>query len=114
MNDLCGECGQPKPAEPHDTCVDCGAELRFVFDGNNPQDSRQYNNALPVTLTGGYGMFFDDIDTGDRTFFLCHECAHRLCEQIPWLGQLIDPLKSHSHRPEYWAANPDHEGWDKK
>jgi len=35
-------------------------------------------------------MFFDNID-GDHHVFLCHDCAHNLCDATPWLARLIQP-----------------------
>ena len=82
---------------------------------------QQFHNALEIRLSGGYGMFFDNIDMalglgvdGDHHVFLCHECAHKACIRLPWLNRLIDPMGSHSHRQDYWDANPEHEGWDKE
>lgn len=95
--------------EPVHNCADCDTPLERIFDDTGTQ----YSNALEIELHGGYGMFFDNID-GDRLAFLCHDCAHEACERNPWLGALINPARSHSHREEYWAANPDHEGWDKE
>lgn len=48
----------------------------------------------------------------DYEVVLCHDCAHALCEAVPWINKLIEPLRSHSHREEYMAAHPDHQGWD--
>lgn len=72
---------------------------------------QQYDNALDVTLSGGYGMFFDNID-GNHKVFLCHDCAHRACLVLPWLNKLLQPESSHSHRAEFWESNNGHRGWD--
>ena len=99
-------------------CIDCGVELVEVTP--DYATGYQYENALAITLGGGYAMFFDDIEpffsnmTAATTVFLCHDCAHKACEALPWLDKLLEPLKSHSHRQDYWDAHPDHEGWDKK
>ena len=69
------------------SCASCTAALKPVF-----QDAPgQYEDALEVILTGGYGMFFDNID-GDKRVFLCHSCAHVACEALPWLKQVVGPL----------------------
>lgn len=83
-------------------CLACGSSA--VEEGHE-----DYDNALLVRLSGGYGLFFDG---NDFHFILCHDCSHELCELAPWLGALINPLASHSHRPAYLQANPDHVGWD--
>jgi hypothetical protein len=76
-------------------------------------DYRQFENALEVTFNGGYAEFIDVIDDPNPyNAYICHECAHDLCEKIPWINRLINPHKSHSHKAEYVEANPDHFGWD--
>ena len=109
-NDPCPSCGHQKVIVIPDRCVSCGHELTRVSEGDFT--SKRYDNALEVTLTGGYGMFFDNIDA-DHHVFLCHDCAHRLCDALPWLANLIQPEHSHAHTAQFWAAHPDHEGWDK-
>ncbi|WKW86373.1 hypothetical protein SEA_BUDSKI_98 [Gordonia phage Budski] len=69
------------------SCASCNTPLPQVFK-NSPG---QYHDALEVVLTGGYGMFFDNID-GDHTVFLCHRCAHAACEVMPWLKRVVGPL----------------------
>jgi len=105
------------------TCYSCGATLEPVFD-NGENGSEQWDNALVVCLEGGYGMFIDplapepsDIAKGEierghcvLKVVICHDCAHKACEQMPWLDRLIEPLKSHAHR--YGRDWADHEGWD--
>lgn len=109
-NDPCPSCGHQKAILVADSCVSCGHQLRRVFEGDFT--SKQYDNALEVTLAGGYDMFFDNFDSCHRVF-LCHDCAHRLCDALPWLANLIQPEHSHAHTAEFWAAHPDHDGWDK-
>jgi len=89
-------------------CTACGKELEPEFPGINPE-SEQYDNALEVKFDGGYGMFIDPIDKEYRAI-ICHECAHELCERVPWIGMLIDPYCSHSHKQGHnWTK---HWGWD--
>lgn len=103
-------------------CFNCSAELKS--DSVNPDTEYQFDNALWVGFFGGYGMFVDDIDVSwggaprmlagaAEEAVICHECAHELCETVPWIKRLLRPQKSHAHTTEYWEANPDHEGWDK-
>lgn len=109
MTERCETCGEQKAEKPRDYCADCGTELGRVFaDLGN----RQYDNALELAVGGGYGMFFDNID-GDHNVFLCHDCAHKACGALPWLGRLIQPEKSHAHTAEFWEFNNGHLGWDK-
>ncbi len=67
-------------------------------------------------------MFTDNMDVAyggaprildpkpDEEASICHECAHELCDAVPWIASLLRPLHSHSHRcDEDWT---DHEGWD--
>lgn len=86
-------------------CANCGKELHPVEGASAPQ----YDNALAIEFSGGYGMFIDPM-TADPIYavMLCHECAHGLCEATPWIGKLLDPLNSHSHA---WTL-PGHKGWD--
>jgi len=51
----------------------------------------QYRDALPVTIHGGYGMFFDQLHTTDRdlTAILCHDCAHDFARDHPWIMDLL-------------------------
>lgn len=102
-NDPCPSCGHQKAVFAADCCVSCGYELRRVFESDFT--SKQYDNALEVTLAGGYGMFFDSIDSGHRVF-LCHDCAHGLCDALPWLANLIRPEHSHAHTAEFRARAP--------
>ena len=98
------------PPRPNKRCISCDDELRPEMGPTQ----YQYDNALAMKFSGGYGMFIDDYDSRDPWHFLCHDCAHDACDKLPWLSKLLDPLRSHSHRYEYWDSHPDHEGWDKK
>jgi hypothetical protein len=102
-------------------CYACDAELRPEFpiiDGHTRRmtedpDFQQYDNALPITFDGGYGMFHDDMEAGCRyQVIICHECAHKLCDQVEWIKRLIDPHSSHAHHIDWKAAHPEHYGWD--
>lgn len=103
-------------------CVNCSKELKA--GSINPESNYQFDNALWVGFFGGYGMFVDDIETdfghkkpmlegAAEEAVLCHDCAHELCEQVPWIKRLLRPEKAHSHSQEFWKTNPDHEGWDR-
>ncbi len=105
-----------------DRCYACQAELKPEFDGL-PADHEQWDNALVIELQGGYGMFIDPVEgavrdrsagrldaQGTLRAVICHECAHRLCADVPWLERLIQPRLSHSHSVlSDWAG---HGGWD--
>ena len=102
-------------------CLACESEL--TEDMGNPDTDYQFDNALWIGFFGGYGMFTDAIDVmlGNKEVLIkgaaheaviCHDCAHALCEQVPWIGKLIEPELSHAHTKEFWEANPDHDGWD--
>lgn len=58
-NGPCPSCGHQKAIVSPDCCVSCGHELTRVFDGDFT--SKQYANALEVSLAGGYGTFFDNM-----------------------------------------------------
>jgi len=114
---------QEKLDQPTAACYSCGAALEPVFD-DGENGTEQWDNALIVRLEGGYGMFIDplapepaDITKGEISrgecelkVVICHGCAHKACEQMPWLDRLIEPLNSHAHRiGRDWSG---HEGWD--
>lgn len=83
------------------TCDACGKTLAKVFE-DTPPEVLQYDNALHVRFDGGYGEFVDNYGTEaerDRYYsIICHECAHDLCEKVPWIKKMIDPVHSHTHR----------------
>ncbi len=83
-------------------CYVCNTALNPVF--KNAPD--QYDNALDISFTGGYAEFID----ATYSVTICHECAHTLCEQNPWIDKLLQPEKSHAHIPG--SVPPDHKGWD--
>lgn len=95
-------------------CVSCGADPTTMGGGANP--TREYDNALPLAVNGGYGQFTDPMDEAGFTagfkVVLCHDCAHEACDKLPWLKELLDPEASHSHTEAYREANPEHYGWD--
>ena len=109
----------PAPETAADVvCHVCRAALTPVFEpeATKGQEERyQFDNALWVEFPGGYAMFTDDFGVSgpDRArAVLCHDCAHELCVAVPWIGALLEPASSHSHRTQFWAENPDHDGWD--
>jgi len=61
-------------------CSNCPTLLTPVFKDTPYQAS----NSLQVTLTGGYGMYYDDIP---ETSLLCCECAKLLLKEFPCLLQ---------------------------
>ena len=102
-------------------CIACNAKLSS--DIVDPGTEFQFDKALWVGFFGGYGMFVDDIDTpykksdsklsgAAHEAVLCHECAHELCANNPWIKNLLEPAVSHAHTKAFWANNPNHEGWD--
>lgn len=88
-------------------CLSCGTRPTLERSWGE-----EYENALPVTLYGGYGMFFDDLEEPAKHFVLCHDCAHRIFDANPWLRTIFEPTRSHSHTEEYATAHPEHYGWD--
>lgn len=83
-------------------CAACGAALELEF----PTSINQFDNALHIIFDGGYGEFVDapfhhnarGYGPESLQVVICHDCAHRLCEQEPWIGEVIDPARSHTHR----------------
>jgi hypothetical protein len=75
-------------------CTNCKTELKPVFD--RPQRraddwSTQYENALAIEISGGYGMFFDQIHARGRdlTAILCHDCAHAFVKSNLFIRELL-------------------------
>lgn len=107
--------------EPEPTlCYSCDKPLTSDDDTDY-----QFDNALWIQLHGGYGMFVDEIGNhtgpyglkgprGEYVIVICHECAHELCETVPFFKRLIDPHKSHSHRSSTIQnlVSQGHQGWD--
>jgi len=77
-------------------CYSCNKELHELFPGHIT--NYQFDNALWIEFHGGYGMFIDPMFDEVPRALLCHECAHELCDKIPWIGNLIRPEESHTHR----------------
>jgi hypothetical protein len=107
-------------------CYACSMELTPVFDDPERDETYQFDNALVISFEGGYGMFVDVLgvpaeqpkdlergvlrDVGEHQVIICHDCAHRLCEIVPWIGTLLDPMASHAHSHRHdWTG---HDGWD--
>lgn len=114
--------------KPLTCCYACGVGLEPEFEGTTQEEAlahEQWGNALVVILEGGYGMFIDPIPGGDEQpdaargllqcegaykVVICHACAHSLCENVPWMQRLVDPVNSHAHRVDRdWSG---HTGWD--
>lgn len=77
-------------------CRVCQTELQPVF---SPDTEYQFDNALWVNFTGGYDMFVESLPgLAPPPVVLCHSCAHDLCDQVPWIAELLDP--EHSHQCE--------------
>lgn len=87
----------------------CGNEL---VPEANMDTEYQFDNALHIQFNGGYGMFIDPMFDKPPSTFICHECAHALCDALPWICELLNPHSSHSHKMTYVEAHPDHYGWD--
>jgi len=111
--------GQPAgDLPPGRKCNSCQALLEPVFD-QTLSETYQYDNVLWIGFFGGYGMFIDDGDSeqSERNLggaisqaVICHDCAHVLCDENPWLAEILDPLNSHSH--SYKREWGEHIGWD--
>lgn len=101
---------------PPVTCIACHTTLEPVFHDTT---AYQFDNAMWIGIFGGYGMFTDNLldreasplpGPPDLTAVLCHDCAHALCDTVPWLGALVDPQSSHAHSYNHdWTG---HTGWD--
>ena len=113
-------------------CYACKAEMPAKVCGGPGNDRfTEFDNALWIKFNGGYGQFvevdhyqdwppeydlFRQNEDGSwhcgEGIRICHDCAHQLCEAVPWIGKLINPYNSHAHTLEYVQNHPDHFGWD--
>lgn len=98
---------------PPTPCAACGLHLT----PDHADTDYQFDNALWIHFHGGYGMFVEspDFTNGELKAVICHDCAHRLCAENPWLDRLLDPIGSHAHRqPEPYETlkAEGHRGWD--
>lgn len=96
------------PGEGHPSCFACKKALEQVF-AEPEEDSQQWDLALIVGFDGSWGMFIDpeqEKDCGRQdqigqlgrySVVICHECAHQMCETLPWVEQLLEPYSSHLH-----------------
>lgn len=104
-------------------CTACNEPLEPQYPGD--EGPYQFDNNLILGLFGGYGMFVEDpayVDNGNAEALagigatyeanLCHECAHKLLRENPWLEAVVNSHRSHSHTVAHKEAHPDHYGWD--
>ena len=57
---------------------------------DNGSVNTQRDNALEMKLTGGYGMFVDDWETGPLEVVICHDCAVKLFNLFPALQEFAN------------------------
>lgn len=67
---------------------------------------------LPLELHLEFNRYVDEHHP--HKAWICHRCAHELCEKIPWIAALLQPHSSHAH---HYAEVPNlvaqgHQGWD--
>ena len=114
---------ETKAPQTTKTCVACGKNLRNVFSsdpGGGLYDNRyQFEDSLWIGFHGGYGMFLDNFNATiaenefmaespeeltykeerllpgqpDYEAVICHDCAHELCEKVPWIKSLLEDPK---------------------
>jgi len=70
------------------TCDNCDTPM--IHDPVASKASMQFQDALVIDLNGGYGMFFDNMISGDPRLVLCEKCANKLIEQFPYFQKAID------------------------
>lgn len=97
----------------HHVCARCGTDkFQAVIEGEEPSKTFHLNNVLLVSFGGGYGMFTDPTSKWEiaelKDIVICHDCAHKLCENEPWIGKILEPEMSHTHTQEYLDSHPDH------
>src|SRR3990167_648088 len=81
-------------------CSACDKKFKPYCEVDFDPATEQLDNALEIEFSGGYSMFVDlvfDQPEGVCRVMICHECAHELCDKIPWINKLLDPHNSHAH-----------------
>ena len=96
-------------------CASCNVELKPVFADLITERSIQYDNALGIQFHSGYSMFFDDLDFLDNPYFeseqtlvICHDCAHKLVAENPWMRFVVDDVDGHTHEGKCHDAEHSH------
>jgi hypothetical protein len=78
------------PPEPV-RCSGCADELVPVFDTDT---DTQFEGALWISFSGGYGMFIDPVGEPAPRAVLCRVCAGDLCDTVGWVGDLLADTRS--------------------
>jgi len=106
-------------------CFACRQPLKPVFPDMHQRGASQYENALRISFDGSYEMFIDPpfmfidedeyIDPDEFTkkgmledplsLIICHDCAHDLCNKVPWIKDLLDAENAHSHSANFEEEN---------
>lgn len=92
--------------EPHQVSV-VASGSRTLSQLDNVLSLDRWEDRLHVPPSMPHRL--ESLETAD----LCHDCAHRWCEQVPEVGVLLEPERSHAHTAAFWEADPDHPGWDR-
>ncbi len=66
-------------------CDSCNKKLKSVFNVNDVDDF-QFEDAIEISLVGGYGMYFD---SSNYRFFFCKTCSDRLLELFPCFKTIL-------------------------
>lgn len=71
-------------------------------------------NWIPIDseMNGSQKLEWAMLCVRSNQIIVCHECAHRLCEQFPAFNNKIKPYDSHTHTQQYVDNHPNHYGYD--
>lgn len=101
---------------PVGSCLACDRPLDLIISEIAATGARLFSADNTLHLDRRLGRLGADdhieVSPTRSEATICHDCGHELCEQVPAIGVVLDPARSHAHRDEYWQAHPDHIGWD--
>lgn len=87
-------------------CDSCGNLIERV-EPSLSDPTFQGERALVIRLFGGYGMYFDDLNTIVPRIILCRECADKLCGAFPVFKKALDQGWSDVVNEEIYAKDRD-------
>jgi hypothetical protein len=62
-------------------CNKCSKEISFIL-GTETSSFPLIDGGTRLRLQGGYGMYFDDYDSGDYVLDLCFDCSSEMMQYV--------------------------------
>ncbi len=70
------------------SCDNCDKKLKQVFASE--KESLQYEFALVIKFSGGYGMYIDPMMNEKHLGIFCKDCATKLIDAFPGMEKIIN------------------------